>query len=68
MARFVVAGLAMAALVVTFFVLGRPLRNRPRPPVEVSEARFQKLSPVVMGLLITIVAFLILSLMATALF
>ena len=67
-ARFVIAGFCLAGLAAALWWLGRPLRSRPRPSPDVSAARFQRLSPIVMVVIIALVSLLIVGLAVSALF
>ena len=61
-ARALLAGALIAALVAAAWAVARPLRERPRPPTEVSIARYRRLAPVVTAVLVTLGGFLVVSL------
>lgn len=67
MAGAVVAGLLLAAVVGAVWLIGRPLRARPRPPREVAVARYQRLAPVVFALLVLVIGILVIGLAIAAL-
>ena len=62
---YVAGGLLLAAIVGAGWWLARPLRNRPRPATEVSKARFRRLAPVVVGLMLAAGAMLVLGMVVS---
>ena len=64
---YVAGGLLVAAMVGVWWWLARPLRARPRPPTEVSEARFRRLAPVVVALMVAAGAMLVVGMVVSAL-
>lgn len=66
MVQAVVTGLLLSAVAVALWTVARPLRDRPRPPAEVSSSRFGRLAPLVMALLVVLGGGLVISLLVAA--
>lgn len=64
--RAIAGGFALAIGAAVIWVVARPLRNRPRPPTEVSARRYRRLGRVIGAVLIALVTFFALSLAITA--